>query len=149
MRHTRIKSFELVQNFSVRFKQIVNELKYAVRSEHSSPTERKIAVSIEVKESLKPYLLNLKREIGLSVRAQKPTSLVEALNQAIETQNQANKTIPKPTHRPTPRPYPTPRVPIHSMPLSSRAEMRCYKSNKIGYISNQCGQNRIQIFRII
>ena len=69
---------ETIQNFNLKFRQGVNELKYAVQSEHPGPMERKIAINIEEKESTKRYFLNLRREIGLQVKAQKPINLSEA-----------------------------------------------------------------------
>ena len=73
-----------MQNFNGRFRQAVNELKYAVQSEHSNSVERRIAIQIEEKESLKRYMLNLRREIGLQVKAQKPKNFCEAQNLAAE-----------------------------------------------------------------
>lgn len=45
---------------------------------------KKITISIEEKEYTKIYLINLKRDIGLEVKAQKPSSLTEAQDLAIE-----------------------------------------------------------------
>ena len=52
---------EVVQNFNGRFRQVVNELKYAVQSEYSINVERRISIQIEKKESLKKHMLNLRR----------------------------------------------------------------------------------------
>ena len=60
---------ETVPNFNNRYRKITNELKYATQGEHTIILERRIAIQIEEKESLKRYMLNLKREIGLQVKA--------------------------------------------------------------------------------
>ena len=75
---------ETVQKFNGRFRPAVNELKYAVQPEHSNSVERRIVIQIEDKESFKRYILNLRREIGLQVKAQKPKNLREAQNQTAE-----------------------------------------------------------------
>lgn len=61
-------------------------LKYAVESEHTSPMERKIAISIEKNEYTKRYLRNLTSEIRLQVKAQKPSHFNEAQNYAVEAE---------------------------------------------------------------
>ena len=46
--------------------------------------KRCIAMEIEEFECLKKYLINLRKEIGLQVKAEKPTTLTEGQNSAIE-----------------------------------------------------------------
>ena len=75
---------ESVQSFSTRYRQIFNELKYAVQAAHKNPMKRRIAMDIEEAECLKKYLMNLRKEIGLQVKAEKPTTLTEGQNSAIE-----------------------------------------------------------------
>ena len=62
---------ETVPKFNNRYRQITNELKYAIQGEHTNILEGTISIQIEKKESLKRYMLNLKREIVLQVKAQK------------------------------------------------------------------------------
>ena len=89
---------ESVQNFSLRFKQILNESNYAVQSS-SDDSERKLRLKIEEKEAISRYMLNLKREVGIQVRAMKPLTLMEAQKEAAEyetrlKESQPNRTIP-------------------------------------------------------
>ena len=145
---------ETIQNFNVRFRQLVNELKYAVQAEHTGPMERRLAIGIEEKESLKRYMLNLKREIGLQVKAQKPTTLGEAQNYATEMElwfkeaqpvsqrNVVQKQWIKATRTVTVRPPMNTqfanKVPNSNTPLSERSKMTCYKCGKLGHMSSQC-----------
>ena len=46
--------------------------------------KRRIAMGIEEAECLKKYLMNLRKEIELQVKAEKPTTLTEGQNSAIE-----------------------------------------------------------------
>ena len=46
--------------------------------------ERRIKIQIEEKESLKRYTLNLKKEIELQVKDQKPDNITAAQNQSLE-----------------------------------------------------------------
>ena len=63
---------------------VTNELKYAIQGELANILKRRIAVQIKEKESLKRYILNSKREIGLPVKVEKPHNISEAQNQALE-----------------------------------------------------------------
>ena len=153
-----------MQNFNGRFRQSVNELNYAVQSEHSNSVERRIAIQTEEKESLKRYMLNLRREIGLQVKAQKPKNLCEAQNQAAEMEiwlKESQPTRPltqapmrmhprvltrsgisstKSFHAPSAsgnRPF-RPVIPNSNMPLQERNPMTCHRSGKLGHIATQC-----------
>ena len=63
---------ETVQNFTTRFRQILNEINYARQAQYANPTERRIKIKMEEQEAINRYLLNLKREIGLQIRLLKP-----------------------------------------------------------------------------
>lgn len=145
---------ETTQNFSIRFRGIMNELKYAVQSSHKGPVKRRIALDIEETECLQKYLMNLRREIGLQVKAQKPTNIGEAQNMATEMETWLKESQPRvpirePQYQPKKEFRPaniqprsqantTPRVPNQSMPLASRMEMKCHKCGKLGHFANQC-----------
>ena len=68
---------ETVQNFNVRYRQIVNEVKYAVQAAYKGPTRRRVALELEEEECLKKYLLNLRWELGWQVKPLKPANLTE------------------------------------------------------------------------
>ena len=157
---------ETVQNFNLRFRQTVNELKYVVQSEHNEPMERKIAINIEEKECTKRYLLNVKREIGLQVKAQKPSNLNEAQNHAIEMEmwlNEAQPARTMPTNFGPPmraqpslpsRQFvlkstnPTPfKPPQFNQSQSTRTPPgNCHKFGKQGHFISQCPNNTRQNF---
>ena len=71
MESCRQGPIESVQNFSLRFKQILNELNYAVKAS-SKESERRIALKLEEKQAMNRYMLNLRREVGTQVRSMKP-----------------------------------------------------------------------------
>ena len=93
----------MVQNFSIRFKQLVNELRYA-----ASPLKRQSRLQVEGEEdNINRYILNLKREIGLQVRLMNPKTLGEARNFASKTD-----VWMKESHQSTKQQIVTPRPPI-------------------------------------
>ena len=53
---------ETVQNFTLRFRQITNELNYVIQGLHTSPTERRLRIKIEEEEHVSRYLLNLSQK---------------------------------------------------------------------------------------
>ena len=59
---------ESVQNFSVRFEQILKKLNYAAQAPLEE-SERRIALKSEKKQAINRYMLNLRREIGIQVRS--------------------------------------------------------------------------------
>ena len=77
---------ECVQNFTVRIRQIINEINYAVQAQHVNPMERRIKIKLEEQEAVNPYLLKLKKEIGTQIRLLKPNTITEAQTYAIETE---------------------------------------------------------------
>ena len=94
-----------VQNFSIRFKLFVNELRHAIQSKPSaSPLERRSRWQAEKEDNIDRYLLNLKREIGLQVGLMNPKTLEEAQNFASETEMWM-----KESHRSTKQQIVTPR----------------------------------------
>lgn len=150
-------SNETVQNFSLRFKQILNELNYAVQAS-SEGTERQLRLEIEEKEAINRYMLNLKREIGIQVRAMKPTTLMEAQKEAAEYETWLKESqpirnmpiAPRPHPRFIQRPTPPPRIAANTtaatgakalnqtLPLADRARMSCHKCGKLGHFASQC-----------
>ena len=108
-------------------------------------------------------LLNLRREIGLQVKAQKPKNLCEAQNQAAEMKLWLKGSQPirlltqalmrmhprvltrsgipstKSYHAPSAsgsRPF-RPVIPNSNMPLQERTQMTCQKCGKVGHIATQ------------
>ena len=151
---------ETVQNFSIRFKLLVNELRYAIQSKPSaSPLERRARLQVEKEDNINRYLLNLKRETGLQVRLMNPKTIGEAQNFASETEmwmkesHQSTKqqiVTPRPPigfiNRPTPPPRTlantTPQKGYNqSMPLVDRSQIKCHKCGKLGHFATQCFTN--------
>ena len=52
---------ETVQNFSLHFRQITNELNYCIQGEHTSPVERRLRIKIEETENIRRYLSKYKK----------------------------------------------------------------------------------------
>ena len=77
---------ETVQNLTLRFRQIVNEINYAIQSQHINPIERRLKMKLEEQEAVNRYLLNLKKEIGIQIRLLKPTIITQAQSHAVETE---------------------------------------------------------------
>ena len=154
---------ETVQNFNGRSRKAVNKLKYTVQSEHSNSAQRRTVFPIEEKESLKRYMLNLRREIGPQVKAQKPRNLCKAQNQAAEMEMWLKESQPtrpltqapmrihprvltrssipstKSLHAPPAsrnRPF-RPVIPNSNMPLQEKTQMTCHKCGKLGHIATE------------
>ena len=56
---------DTVKIYDMRFRQLLNELYYAVQGEHQKRTERSIALKIEEKTTIKRYVMNLRDGIGI------------------------------------------------------------------------------------
>ena len=103
-------------------------------------------------------MLNLKRKIGLQVKAQKPDYITEAQNQALEMNlwlNESQSLRQTQITQPTANTRLLTRVRVLSlsqassasssknqthdnMPLSQKAQMKCFQCGKLGRISLQC-----------
>ena len=144
---------EAVQNFTLRFRQITNELNYVIQGLHTSPTLRRLRIKIEEEEHVSRYLLNLRKEIGLQVRLMKPLTLSEAQNQTLETEMWLKESHPQRTtqipsktmnfvKRPLPPSRPHANVTLRAMnsnlPLTDRSKMNCHKCEKLGHLAAQC-----------
>ena len=94
---------ETVQKISLKFKQILNGLNYAMQAS-SDEIERRIRLRIEEKGTIKRYMLNLRREIGIQVRSMKSNILTEAQRKIVDYDTWLKESqAPKPTTQ-TPRP---------------------------------------------
>ena len=123
---------------------------------------RKIAINIEEKESTKRYLLNLRREIRLQVKAQKPINLSEAQNHAVEMEmwlKEAQPTVKlQPSFRPPIKLNQVPQTkqfaPRQNFPhvtstgstnrtnsnihTEEKFRLTCHKCGKLGHFAQQC-----------
>ena len=141
---------ETVQNFTLRFRQITNEIYYLVQSQHVNPTKRRLKIELEEEEAVNRYMLNLRREIGMQVRLLKPATISEAQSHAIETETwlkdsqPARQAIPKSPVRPWPRPVGPSRSNANTTPFAKNTQqpvkgpMNCHKCGKIGHFASQC-----------
>ena len=144
---------ESVRNFTLRFRQIINEINYAVQAQHFNPTERRLKIKLEEQEAVNRYLLNLGKEIGTQIRLLKPNTITKARAHAIEaemwlkeSQPARTQVVTRPLVKHLPRPQPLPRHSAntngirtlsHSLPLADRVKMNCYKCGIKGHFANQ------------
>lgn len=143
---------ETVQNYSSRFRQIMNEILYSAQSCYTCPTERKIKIKMEEQEGTSRYVINLKREIGLQVRPLKPKNISEAQNYAAESEMWIRESQPirqVPTLRPIqrtfmkpmtpPRPFANTTAPKPGQHLQNdKSKMSCHRCGKMGHFASQC-----------
>ena len=151
---------ESVQNFNLRFRQQFNELNYAIQNEHSNSTMRRLALQVEEKSGIKKYIMNLKEDIGTQVRPLKPTTLNQALQEALESEVwfkersqgiiRAPQSLPQKPNKPTTSPfqrqvttnqvkYPSlSNPPNHSMSLQQRLQLFCKFCKNVGHQESQC-----------
>ena len=144
---------ERIQNFTFRYRQITNEINYAIKSQHTNPIEKRIKIKLEKQEAVSRNLLNLKRELGSQIRLLKPTTITEAQTHVTEIEmwlkesqksriNQLPRTmqkcIPRPTQQPRPSANTTPRAINSNMPLSDSSKMTRHKYSKIGHFAAHC-----------
>lgn len=143
---------ETVQNYSSRFRQIMNEILYSAQSQYTNSSERKIKIKMEEQEATSRYIINLKREIGLQVRPLKPKSISEAQNYAAESEMWIRESQPvrqAPILRPAQRTFIKPMTPPRPFAnttsfkpaqhvQSDRNKMSCHKCGKLGHFASQC-----------
>ncbi|KZC14900.1 hypothetical protein WN55_07869 [Dufourea novaeangliae] len=77
---------ESVMSYTHRFRQQLNEYRYAIQNEHTRPTTRQIALSISDKEAIKTYVRNLRYEIGVLIYPNRPNNVSEAQSYALEAE---------------------------------------------------------------
>ena len=116
----------------MRFRQIGNEINYAIQSQHTNPIERRLKMELEEKEAVNRYLLNFKKEIGIKIRLLKPATTTEAQEHAAETEMWIRES------------QPTRIIPNQSLPLLDRTKMNCNKCGRIGHLANQCYKQGFQ-----
>lgn len=151
-----------VQVYNQKYRQVFNELKYAIQSKHSGPISRRVALQIEEQAAIKRYIMNLRDEIGSQVRPLKPSTIVNAQQEALEAETwyreklkskvltiakshpHTNNTRSENSNR---RQFPHQQIhnkekqfepPNHNLPLSQRSMMTCNFCKKLGHTENQC-----------
>ncbi|KAK9296900.1 hypothetical protein QLX08_009210 [Tetragonisca angustula] len=82
MQNTKQGTNETVQSYSNRFRQALNELEYAVQAKHSNPIARNIALEEENNEAVRFYIHNLRTDLVQYIIPMRPTSLIEAQQEA-------------------------------------------------------------------
>ena len=73
-----------VQTYNIRFRQLLNKFCYAVQIQHQKRTERSIALKVEEKTAMKRYVMNLRDEIDIQVRALRPITFSKAQQDLLE-----------------------------------------------------------------
>lgn len=151
-----------VQVYNQKYRQVFNELKYAIQAKHSGSMARKIALQIEEQTAVKRYIMNLRDEIESQVRPLKPVTIISAQQEALEAKTwyreelknrvlattkshfQINSQINENANRRPPSQknishkgnYSDP--PNHNLPLAQRFGMICNLCKKPGHTDNQC-----------
>ena len=148
---------ETVQNFNVRYRQIVNEVRYAVQAAYKGTTRRRVALELEEEECLKKYLLNLRWELGMQVKPLKPANLTEAENHAIETETWVKEghspgitrtnslfkppvriNASAPARQGTPATTASHALQTSTRPPTDKGKQTCHKCGKMGHFAAQC-----------
>nr|XP_033339378.1 uncharacterized protein LOC117227932 [Megalopta genalis] len=117
---------ESVTQYSLRFRQALSELLYAVQAKHSNATARRIAIAEEEEEAIRTYTMNLQEKIGTMVIAANPKTLTEAQSKATDIElwtrdrNSRNNSTTKPAviNRP---PQPTSHIPRPNLALNKQS----------------------------
>ena len=80
------QNINTVQDYNIRFRQLLNELNYAIQGEYRRRSERDIAIKLEEQVAVKRYIMNLRDEISTQVQPLIPTSFVQAQQYALEAE---------------------------------------------------------------
>ena len=75
-----------VQNFNVRYKQLVNELRYALLAKSMYPTGRMVRLKMEEEDNTNRNVLNLRKDIGSRVSLKEPRNLEYAQQLAADSE---------------------------------------------------------------
>ena len=151
-----------VQNYSMRFRQLLNELNYAIQAEHQRPSERSIAIKIEERTAIKRYIMNLRDEISTQVRPLRPTTFAQALQDSMEAEAwhrerlrnrgfavarsvpsrpsnlDPSQKLNSSTHTPNMYRVSYGNPPNHGPPLLQKTAMQCFNCKKVGHLQSQC-----------
>ena len=135
----------------MRFKLLVNELRYTIQSKPSaSPIERRARLQVEEEDNIHRYILNLKREIGLQVRLMNPKTETEMWMKESHQSTKQQIVKPRPPigfiNKPTPPPRTLAKTPPQkaynqSMPLVDRSQIKCHKCEKLCHFAAHCFTN--------
>lgn len=86
LRQVRQGVTESVHSYIIRFRKLLNELTYALQYEHKNDIERRVAIDLENRRSVKIFILNLRDDIETRVSAASPKDLMEAQEAAFQAE---------------------------------------------------------------
>ena len=80
------QNINTAQDYNIRFRQLLNELNYAIQGEYRKWSERDIAIKLEEQVGVKRYIMTLRDEISTQVQPPRPTSFIQAQQYALEAE---------------------------------------------------------------
>lgn len=169
LRDVRQGLSESVQSYIIRFRRGFNKFQYSVTNEYTDELTRCAMNDRVLKDSVTDFIRGLRTEVGQVLLANPPYNIVEAEKKAADVEryfredNRQRRQNVRPNFRPMentkPRPptqsarpngYGNQSAPPRTSfqyaeftPLAARAQIKCFKCNKIGHTANQCGNFRV------
>ena len=127
----------------------MNELEYAVQAKHSNPIARDITLEEENNEAVRFYIHNLRTDLAQYIIPMRPTSLIEAQQEASNMEIWLKETAIRrmthqPIHRPainkgvirTHQPYAPSKPPLIHTKIPTA--LKCDNCQKTGHTRNNC-----------
>lgn len=75
---------ENINDYNIRFRRVIDELRYVVQDKHKFAFTRRITIEEEENTAIQIYTNNIKPEIGIILIANKPATTRKAQGKALE-----------------------------------------------------------------